>query len=317
MVQHSKKMTDLALEGLNTGGIGLEVAPYFDAFLLKSQFNVLYTDYISNEEIIAKSALNPDVHNSEIPLIDFVWKPGDRFKHSCPDGVMFDYAVASHVMEHVPNPVGWLNEILEVVNVGGKIVLFLPDRHHTFDYFRNETQFCDLVNLWIEQPSVPTPLQVLDFMTNCFAHYADVKWGADGAPIDTKRPYTDVDAINTAVNVHVNGSYTDIHCTVYNPNTVKALFERIALHGLMNVSVSDIHVEHGEFLMILTKLGEPERMPPAKKVQMSGLPAAAHAMATKVSDSLDLAGVSRQIDELRQYVARLLRNEHTNKTDTK
>ena len=317
MVQHSKIITYLALEGLNTGGIGLEVAPYFDAFLPKSKYNIMYTDYISNDEIIAKAKLNPDVKDSDIPLIDFVWKPGDRFKHSCPDGVMFDYAVASHVMEHVPNPVGWLNEILEVVKVGGKIVLFLPDRNHTFDYFRNESQFCDLVNLWIEQPSVPTPLQVLDFMTNCFAHYSHVKWGADGAPIDTERPYTDVDAINTAVNVYVNGSYTDIHCTVYNPKTVKALFERIAQHGLMNVSVSDIHVEHGEFLMILTKLGEPERTPPVKKVVASGLPLAAQTLATKVSDSLDLAGVSRQLDDLRQYVARLLRTEQAGKTDTK
>jgi hypothetical protein len=114
---------------------GLEIAPYFNPMIDRSRHDVFYVDCIGNDEIQRKAAANPGAVGRDIPWIDRVWVPGKRLTE-CVDGRRFAYAVASHVMEHVPNPLGWLHEILECVEVGGRVAIVLPMRTKTMDYYR-------------------------------------------------------------------------------------------------------------------------------------------------------------------------------------
>ncbi|WP_369012339.1 methyltransferase domain-containing protein, partial [Escherichia coli] len=49
---------------------------------------------------------------------------------------LFDYAIASHVIEHVPNVLGWFRGIYEVLKPGAVFNLAVPDRRYTFDVVR-------------------------------------------------------------------------------------------------------------------------------------------------------------------------------------
>ena len=257
---------------LQPSGVGLEVSPYFDPFLSKSDYNILYTDYIGTEEIRAKAADNPDLRNRNVPAVDFIWTPGAPLAQCAPDGMLFDYVVASHVMEHVPNPIGWLNEILSVVKIGGRVALFLPDRRANADYLRQETQFHHLAQWWMEQPSTPTPGQVLDFMVHSFAlrHGMVVDWDARGGPVGLERAYSDAEALSTSTFVHNEGAYIDVHCTVWNAETFKAIFQQVVAAGLLNVAIGNVTPENAEFSIVLTKLGEPFLKPPAKHLVLRG-----------------------------------------------
>lgn len=51
----------------------------------------------------------------------------------------FDFVLASHVLEHVANPIRALIEWKRIVREGGLIVLILPDRAQTFDHQRPVT----------------------------------------------------------------------------------------------------------------------------------------------------------------------------------
>ena len=53
----------------------------------------------------------------------------------------FDGLVASHVIEHVANPLGVLTEFSRVLRIGGKLLLVVPDRSCTFDAVRVPTPF--------------------------------------------------------------------------------------------------------------------------------------------------------------------------------
>lgn len=53
----------------------------------------------------------------------------------------FDGLVASHVIEHVVNPIGVLTEFSRVLRPGGKLLLVVPDRSRTFDAVRLPTPF--------------------------------------------------------------------------------------------------------------------------------------------------------------------------------
>ncbi|GER14157.1 methyltransferase domain-containing protein [Variovorax boronicumulans] len=53
----------------------------------------------------------------------------------------FDGLVASHVIEHVANPLEVIAEFYRVLRVGGKLLLVVPDRSRTFDAMRKPTPF--------------------------------------------------------------------------------------------------------------------------------------------------------------------------------
>jgi len=53
----------------------------------------------------------------------------------------FDGLVASHVIEHVANPLEVLAEFSRVLRIGGKLLLVVPDRSRTFDAVRVPTPF--------------------------------------------------------------------------------------------------------------------------------------------------------------------------------
>lgn len=50
-----------------------------------------------------------------------------------------NFAIASHVLEHLAAPIWALSELLRVVRVGGHVVIVLPDRRFTFDQERDGT----------------------------------------------------------------------------------------------------------------------------------------------------------------------------------
>ena len=56
-----------------------------------------------------------------------------------------DFAIASHVLEHLANPLRMLCELHRVVRPGGTVLIFLPDRHNTFDRDRPPTPLDHLV----------------------------------------------------------------------------------------------------------------------------------------------------------------------------
>src|ERR1700692_473036 len=50
-----------------------------------------------------------------------------------------DFVIASHLLEHLANPLAQLEEIHRVLKPGGVVLVLLPDRRHTFDRKRSAT----------------------------------------------------------------------------------------------------------------------------------------------------------------------------------
>lgn len=53
----------------------------------------------------------------------------------------YDFVVASHVLEHIANPLRALREWKRVVKPGGVLLILVPDRRNTFDHKRPFTSF--------------------------------------------------------------------------------------------------------------------------------------------------------------------------------
>jgi SAM-dependent methyltransferase len=53
----------------------------------------------------------------------------------------YDFVVASHVLEHIANPLRALCEWKRVLKPGGALLILVPDKRHTFDHKRPFTSF--------------------------------------------------------------------------------------------------------------------------------------------------------------------------------
>ena len=272
MVDHSSELLASLGEHVDLRGRGLEVAPYYQPLLTKDKFNICYTDYIDNAAIALKGAQNPELKDCKIPLIDFVWHPEKPIRQCMPDDHMFDFVVASHVMEHVANPLGWLTDLLTVMNVGGRVALFLPDRRFSGDYFRKETDFGELLGLWIEQPKIPTVSQVVDFMSKSLSitHGHAPKWSDpdDMARIEKHYPIRDI--ISTGIALYNDAPYIDVHCSVWTSSSFEAVFKEVTDCEIIGAKLVHVTDDEGEFLAVLEKTGSPAFYPPDKKNGVPG-----------------------------------------------
>ncbi len=70
---------------------------------------------------------------------------------------------------------------------GGILSLAIPDKRYIFDRLRGLTTATDWIGAWLQKATRPTPLQILDFLSNVVNHNGDMlalllfPWVPDGA----------------------------------------------------------------------------------------------------------------------------------------
>ena len=72
--------------------------------------------------------------------------------------------IASHVLEHLADPLGMVDEIHRVLRVGGIALILLPDRRSTFDAGRPPTALAHLVDEHRAGVTVVTDEHVVEFV---------------------------------------------------------------------------------------------------------------------------------------------------------
>jgi hypothetical protein len=75
-----------------------------------------------------------------------------------------DFVIASHVLEHLAEPLGFLAEIFRVLRPGGTALLLLPDRHRTRDRHRAPTTVDHLVAEYDAAITRVSDLHLLEFL---------------------------------------------------------------------------------------------------------------------------------------------------------
>jgi len=265
---------DKILAGLDVAGlVGIEIGALDKPLVRPGDGPVLYVDHTDTAALRQKYAADPGVNLDALVEVDAVWgentlREALRVRAATHSGtpaqvdpVLVDYVIASHVVEHVPDLVGWLNEIYEVLKPTGQLRLAVPDRRFTFDCLREDARLSDVLTAHLSGARRPMPQAILDSQLNAAPEADFVKlWRKDrsaGAPV----PQFNWDHTISIARESIAGIYHDAHCWAVTPYSLADIFVALAEHGLLRLACAkfeDTAYGNFEFYVQMVPCDEPD-----------------------------------------------------------
>jgi SAM-dependent methyltransferase len=154
-------------------------------------------------------------------------------------GERFDYVIACHVLEHIPNPIGCIEELSRLLRPGGQIVLAIPDKRSTPDALRPSTTIEHLLGDHFDGCRYPAVEHIMEF-----AKY----W------VDEVKTMSTAAAYRWAQSNYRSGQ-ADVHCHVWTDeeffHQIEQLMEGDILNGLRIAARERTPEGYNEFTIAL------------------------------------------------------------------
>jgi hypothetical protein len=242
----------------NPSGAGLEIGPSFNPIVTKgSGARVEILDHATTEQIRAKYAADRNVTPAQLEQIEEIDYVSDGRsmvdligKREC-----YDYIVASHVIEHTPDMIGFLNDCEALLKPDGVLVLAVPDKRYCFDVLRTLTSIGDLLDAYRDRRTRHTPGAVFDFASS-----SATRGGAIGWPQTAEGSLTFSNDIAAAFRlfqeVQETDDYRDIHAWRFTPSSFRMIVRNLKEAQVLGLREQEFHPTEGhEFYIALSRSG--------------------------------------------------------------
>lgn len=126
---------DKLLRHVVRNGKGMEIGPsHRPTAPKKAGYDVDIIDHLTREELVNKYR-HHGVDIDAIEEVDYVWR-GEKYAWLTGKTKHYDWIIASHVIEHTPDLIGFLKECDSILKDDGVVSLAIPDKRFCFDHFR-------------------------------------------------------------------------------------------------------------------------------------------------------------------------------------
>jgi hypothetical protein len=223
--------------------VGLEFGPLTRPIVTKSEGRVDYVDYLDGDGLREKYETDPNVDTASIVEVDIVLENGRLPPRAL--GGNYDYIIASHVFEHLADPIGWLAQCGCALRAGGALCLALPDRRYSFDILRSDTPLRDWIDGYVLQRSRPSPGQVFDAVSHTSSMPNGTPWHRAPTP-EELRPSVDLSEA-LALAKRAIAEHVDVHCSTFTPAAWFRLLGDLRILGLCSFELAWSHdTQRGE-----------------------------------------------------------------------
>jgi len=173
------------LSQIDLSGIGLEIGAGFSPLVPKSSGRRIETlDHASAAEVREKYRNDANVDVTRIEEVDYV-TDGRPIAEVVDRRGYYDYIIASHVIEHTTDMLGFLKDCQALLKEDGVLVLAVPDKRRCFDVFQPLTSTGMTLQAHLERRTRHTPGQMFDFIA-----YNALRDGASGWTFRADGPLT-------------------------------------------------------------------------------------------------------------------------------
>ena len=250
---------DKVFSRLDKKGRGLEIGPSHNPIAPKRDgFNVHILDHASKEQLREKYK-DAGVNLSNIEDVDYVWT-GKEYKETIGHEKYFDWIIASHVIEHVPNMVRFLNECEAVLKDSGKLSLVIPDARFCFDYFTPLSSTGNFLDAFAENRIKPSCGQVFDHFANAAMLDNKITWSSSFIDCPDKLIHSFDQAKSQYTQCVNDDHYIDLHCSRFVPETFNLIISDLRDLGLINLKIiHEFPTDGCEFYVTLAKLDDSDK----------------------------------------------------------
>lgn len=305
-VADSRRRTIWALFDFSRGR-GLEVGPLHSAIALRGRADVRYLDVFSRDRLVDTYRDDPLVDTDLIPEIDYSLSDGDVIRaldEAAAPGAPFDWVMASHVIEHVPDLVGWLRQLASIVRDDGALVLAVPDRRYCFDVLRPPTTVGQLLQAYFDRDQVPSVRAVYDYFSSKVPVDTPALWAGERPPGYAARENT-LEATLGQVALSRDGVYVDAHVWTFTPESFADQVVELRALGLHDWRVESVEAPHGlvEFYAVLRRLPRDGSAPADLAAEPGSHPDLPDWLALQHEQAARIAALEEEVAALRRQLA--------------
>lgn len=242
---HSRE--DKILSYIDKNLKGLEIGPSHRPIAQKkNKFNVKIIDHLDKDGLIEKYKSH-GVDINAIEEVDYVWngEPMSELIHE-----KFDWIIASHVIEHTPDFIGFINECSKMLNKNSVLSLAIPDKRYCFDHHRELTSLSRMIDA--RGNKIHSAGTVAEYYLKVVKKDGSIAWNDDSIGV-----YQNVHTLKNAlegIEKVKKGEYIDVHAWVFTPESFISLIKDLNSLGFIQLQVLDFFETVGhEFFVILKK----------------------------------------------------------------
>ena len=238
---------------LNKYGRGLEIGPSHRPIAPKKDgFNVHILDHLSAQDLKEKYK-DHGVNLDNIEDVDYIWH-GEPFTELIGERDYYDWIIASHVIEHVPDMISFLNQCAEILKKDGKLSLVIPDKRYCFDYFSPLSSTGDFLDAYSEKRTRPTSGQIFDHIVNASKRFNNIAWADDDLGGADELSSNFSEAESAYIRSMNSNEYIDIHCSRFTPLSFQLIVSDLFRLRLIAFDVIQFYETEGcEFYITLAK----------------------------------------------------------------
>lgn len=236
--------------GLCKDRFGIEIGPFYNPIAPKSHgWNTVVVDFTDQSGLlhIARNHTDQGVRDriANIEKVDVVWD-GQPLDEACLalHNQGFQYLIASHVIEHVPDIIGFLAQVSKLANDGFVLSLAVPDCRQTFDFFKPLSTTADALLAHRSGRKLHSPETI--FVARAYMAWrgGSGAWGLNSSA-DFSLPET-LDSAHHQYLSYLSGlesgtqTYVDSHCWYWTPSSFELMILELNHLGYINFVIDEI-----------------------------------------------------------------------------
>lgn len=160
-----------------------------------------------------------DVDLAAIEPVDSIWTAG-RLDAAVPEQLhgCFDRLIASHVIEHLPDPAGFLAAAGRLLRPDGVVALAIPDKRFCFDYFRPSTTTGEVLEAFFAGRSRHPARSLWNHLTTTISMGGVGAWGQHAVSVPAfLSNFGTPEAARACFAGGEGAAYEDCHAWVFTP----------------------------------------------------------------------------------------------------
>lgn len=234
-------------------GLGLEIGPSYNPIVPKaSGANIETLDYADRATLVEKYKAIPGVDFTKIEAVDYV-SDGRSISEIITNRGCYDYIIASHVIEHLPNVIGFINDCSLLLKDSGVLLFVVPDRRYCFDYFRPATTSGALLQAFRERRTRHPVGLMFDHVAYAARRGGAIAW-SDQDRGRVTFVHTLQDAVSLFSNYNPDVLYADYHAWQFTPSSFRLIMRDLADMAILDLRERAFHDTVGcEFYITLSR----------------------------------------------------------------